>query len=632
MDKKFFTCFDRRRLSAFVLVVGMIMSAMSLTSCSKLGRKSSMQGIPFQLEEGGSWGMLLLDQPDKPLFSEEFDSEPTPVYDGCFSVRDKDGLYRFYSAEAKPKQIGEAYAQVGVFSDGVAPTVKPGEHISLIDKSGKTIQLLDRVEGKRILSCSSFVDGRALYETEEGKFGYLNKHGRSVIPAKYVLATDFAGGRAFIIEEKYKKYMDKGDEESWKHVTVSVIDTDGKVIANFHVTDSSSWASIKQLQWQTYLGFASANYLDWSNAGKHGIYDTKGKVVVKADKRYRAIPQITDDGFVYQGVGGLLGYSNLKGEKIIREKYMELQSLSPERFIARKANKNEWYVIDKEDNRLATYDYLAPIPRTKLLLATDGDSKILIDYDGKRVGKMEVYNLGGDNSQWEVEDRYTPAELTAEALRMTANGFLGLTFRSDTKVTANALGYKSPEDVRKAGYSGNFIEQWKSIGGNSYRLRTSFNGDVFNAEWEKVIHNGFFFGEWKLTNAHFAPSSLRTMRVSISLSSDQNRALFEAFQKYLYQWGCREISSEPDVYIAQNGPIYYILVCGAHGFSFVYAKKSLLDGTIQQLAQFIYGDMGGRSSSQMTEPSGTRDPSESYWAVDSSAVEVVDSAAAVLEY
>lgn len=254
MNSKFFTCLRHVRLGMLTLSLGAMVLAISLVGCNKSGASSSIEGVPFQTEEGGSWGMLQLDQPDNPLFSEEFDREPSSVYDGCFSVQDKDGLYRIYSAESKPKQIGERYAQVGVFSDGIAPVAKPGDHISLIDKSGKTVKVLDRVEGKRILSCNSFVDGRARYQSEDGKFGYLDKHGKAVIPAKYELATDFAGGRAFVIDTKYKKYMQTYDDDSWKHVQISLIDTDGKVQATFRASDALTWFGLIGLQKQTYFG------------------------------------------------------------------------------------------------------------------------------------------------------------------------------------------------------------------------------------------------------------------------------------------------------------------------------------------------------------------------------------------
>ena len=600
MNKKFFTRLRAGLQGGGALLMGLMVSAISFVSCSKSGITSPIEGIPFQKEEGGSWGMLLLDQPDKPLFSEEFDSEPSPVYDGCFSVQDKDGLYRIYRAEAKPKQIGTAYAQVGAFSEGIAPVVKPGEHICLIDKSGKTIKVLDQVEGKRILSCNSFVDGRALYKDENGKFGYLNKHGRSVIPAKYELATDFAGGRAFVVDSKYKKYLDKGDDASWKNVQVSLINREGDVQANFRVSGALAWEVLEGLQTQTYLGFTSGDYLGWSNGGKHGIYDNKGNVVLEPDKNYADILQITSDGFVYQGTGGLLGYSTLKGEKVIREKYIELKSLTPERFIARREGKSECYLLDKEDNRLATYDELLAIPRVNLLLAKDGDSKILIDYDGKRVGKMEVYDLGKHNNPWTVEDRYTPAELVAEALRVTPNGFLGMTFKTSPVNAAKTLGYSTPQEVRDAGYAGNFIELRKEIAGNSCRLRTSFEENVLQGEWEKVTHNGFFFGDWKLKNLSFVSCRLKAMRFS-TYDDSPSQALYEGFQKYLSKWGCKEVSSEAGVYIAKSGSIYYLLILGQKGFSFVYASESLLDGTIQQLASIVQNDMGGRPTVQMSE-------------------------------
>ena len=467
---------------------------------------------------------------------------------------------------------------------------------------------------------------RALYENEDGKFGYLNKHGRSVISAQYELATDFAGGRAFVVDSKYKKYLEKGDEASWKKVQVSLIDRDGKVQANFHVSGAQAWGAIEELQSQTYLGFSSGDYLEWDNGGKHGIYDNKGKVVLKPEKSYKAILQITSDGFVYQGAGQKLGYSTLKGEKVIREKYVELKSLTPDRFIARREGKSEWYLLDREDNKLATYDELLAIPRVNLLLAKDGDSKILIDYEGKRVGKMEVYDMGYHNNPWTVEDRYTQAELVAEALRMTPNGFLGLNFKATPAKAAKSLGYNTPQDVRDAGYAGNFMELRKLILGDSYRLRTSFKEDVLQGEWERVTHDGFFYGSWELKDLRFTSSRLKAIRFSAYLDDSPSRALYEGFQKYVSQWGSKEISSKSGVYIAKNGPIYYLLILGKKGFSFVYAYESLLEGPIQNLASIVQDDMGGTPSVRVSGsqlPSGSTDAVEEF-AADSVACVIDD--------
>lgn len=601
MNSKFFTCLRHVHLGMLTLSLGAMVLAISLVGCNKSGASSSIEGVPFQTEEGGSWGMLQLDQPDKPLFSEEFDREPSSVYDGCFSVQDKDGLYRIYSAESKPKQIGERYAQVGVFSDGIAPVAKPGDHISLIDKSGKTVKVLDRVEGKRILSCNSFVDGRARYQSEDGKFGYLDKHGKAVIPAKYEQATDFAGGRAFVIDTKYKKYMQTYDDDSWKHVQISLIDTDGKVQATFRASDALTWFGLIGLQKQTYFGFTSGEYIAWNNGEKHGIYDNKGKVILNPEKSYVSIEQITSDGFVYRGTGGQLGYSTLKGEKVIREKYFELRSLTPDRFVARKKENGDWYIIDREDNRLATYDDLEVLPRGNLLLAKDGDSKILVDYDGKRVGKMEVHDLGKREVPWMVEDGYAPAELVAEALQMTPNGLLGLTFKSTTATAAKALGYTTPQHVKDAGYTRYFMEKRKNILDDSYSVRIAFKEDILQGEWEKVTYNGFFLGDWKLKNLSFVSSPMRAMSFSVSWGDRRNQDLYEAFQKYLSRWSAKEVTSEGSIYIAQNGPIYYLLVRGSSGVTFVYAHKDLLNGSIQQLASSVQLDLGGAPSVQVLD-------------------------------
>lgn len=134
--------------------IGLIALAMSagLASCggSSGPIENAIEYFPFQLESDGKWGMI--DKDGEVLFSEEFKSEPSPVIDGVFFVREGDG-YTLYKASDKPKPINgcEKLLSVGIMTDGIVPISRENERITIINKSGETVAVLNPVAGKEIV-------------------------------------------------------------------------------------------------------------------------------------------------------------------------------------------------------------------------------------------------------------------------------------------------------------------------------------------------------------------------------------------------------------------------------------------------------------------------------------------------
>jgi hypothetical protein len=109
---------------------------------------SDIDGVPFKSSENGKWGML---RPDGSiLFEEEFKDEPTVAHDGRFYVRNGNGLWEIFTAEENPVKVGDEYVSLGEYYDGVAPAVRKNEKISLIDRKGNIIAVLDKSGSKPI--------------------------------------------------------------------------------------------------------------------------------------------------------------------------------------------------------------------------------------------------------------------------------------------------------------------------------------------------------------------------------------------------------------------------------------------------------------------------------------------------
>lgn len=137
-----------------------------LTNCSK-SETGTITHLPFQTEKDGRWG--LIDMEGNILMEDEFKERPSAVIDGMFYVKNSNGMYEFYTAEKKPKQIGEEYLSVGQFVNGIAPVVKKNSHITYIDKEGKTVFELTKYNDDYIQEAYQFNNGIAIVKTASEK-------------------------------------------------------------------------------------------------------------------------------------------------------------------------------------------------------------------------------------------------------------------------------------------------------------------------------------------------------------------------------------------------------------------------------------------------------------------------------
>jgi len=548
---------------------------LALVSCTPKSA-NALEGIPFLSQEEGAWGIIMLDNPDEPLFSEEFDGIPSPVYDGRFSVKDKDGFCRFYKAKAKPTQIGVAYSEVGVFQHGVAPVVRKGEHIEIIDRDGKVVKVLDRVDGNRVEICGSFYGGLAPYTTTKGVIGYIDTRGNSAIAAKYCLASTFAGGRAFVLDAKYKDALDD-KKTDWSKIPIDVINDKGHVLHSFKGLIRSAFEFVILEVGQQYVrdGICSGKYVVWGEGDKPGIYGNDGRVIIKPQGRYKEIAQVTDEGFVYRGESGLLGYSSLKGEQLIREKYMELKWIGPKRLIAKNEKKEVEQLLDNEGVVLAEYEDLTNIPGCKLLIAKDGVSNILVDQNGKQQGHIKVHRVLTDVPPSRITDQHVSADMLLEELKMTKQGLLGVTLDSKPMQVAQAFNGRTAEDVYNDNEEHNFISCKKRIGRLKVNILAFFQGAAAEAQVERTRN----LQEWSIIDSQidrckFTSASLSALDITIDTENlEQATKLFESFSPYLKRWGILIVSNTQGL-VTEGRAVYYVLAYGEKGCSVTLIRKN----------------------------------------------------------
>lgn len=172
------------------------------------------------------------------------------------------------------------------------------------------------------------------FQASNGKWGFKNQDGETVIKPNYLKANDF-----------YKEGIAAvADTNGWKY-----IDTKGKTVIRPYMED-------KKLD-----VFANGLSRFYRN-DKFGYFDLNGQIVIEA-KFDKALPfseglaavctgcrRVTEEG-VTRLVGGKWGYININGDFVISPKYSRANSFSGGKAKVR-SNEN-WKYISRSGNSLS---------------------------------------------------------------------------------------------------------------------------------------------------------------------------------------------------------------------------------------------------------------------------------------
>ncbi len=406
-----------------ILFVFSIVACILFGSCGNSSK--TVQFLPYQGEKDGKWGMMSTE--GEVLFADEFEREPTIVTNDRFFVRDKNDLWEMYTAEEKPKQVGVKYKSIATFTADVTPAVEPGKCVNLIDKNGKVVKTLDKLEGKTVVGVSSFSGGYAVYRTEDNFVGALDTKGNVVIKPQYVWL-NISDGCALGVESKYRKYMES--EEDNEKIVVSVLDLNGNVKCQLPYTKYSSVAT----------SFSDGVIVARTGKGdnqKAGLLDKDGNWVVKPSGNVKDITAVKGDNFVFYN-GEKFGLMNRKGEVQIRAKYEVLYILSSDRLcgVEKKGDDYEAKLLDMNGEVQGTETY-----KDLGAFFNDGDyapAKLddhvwaFIGKDGKEKNepKISIYNMGFATGDDFVESDYVDFSKVLDVLQITKNGVDGLSFSS----------------------------------------------------------------------------------------------------------------------------------------------------------------------------------------------------------
>lgn len=370
-----------------------------LTGCSN-NSENQITHLPFQTEEDGRWG--LIDMEGNVLIEDEFKSTPSVVIDGRFCVKNSDGLYEFYTAEKKFKQIGEEYLSVGYFSEGLAPVVKKDSRITYINKDGEVVFELTKYKDDPIEVAYPFENGIARVETSSGKSGCINTKGEFVVSPIYS-SIFYAGENILLImnEKKQWGYIDyKGKilvepkysvAHGFNDNGYAMVEMDGKQI----IINRKGKEILKLKDDMKISSWADENLMPYSIDNKsYGYLNLEGEKVIKLSSNIKEPTSFFNGYATFKNSDNDYGTIDEEGEIVIRAKYDELNMYND--FILYE-DDNEWGFLSYSGDviKRACYKRILPIFKgNKYTYAKDGDEWILIDKKGEDTKKVEVDNIG----------------------------------------------------------------------------------------------------------------------------------------------------------------------------------------------------------------------------------------------
>ena len=323
---------------------------------------------------------------------------PSPASEREISKQDRQNPAQLKQDKPKKKK-GWLWVLLGLIAAGVAlffvfdpfadrrdalfPFVDDEGKIGFIDKSGKTViepkyskirmdeSVYNRAEYTRV-----FCDGLAAVKVEDdGKWGYINRKGEMVIPAEFDNAQAFSEGMAAV---------GKYDEDEGK-IKCGYINKKGEMVVS--------------AQYDAVYPFSDglALVVNYDEDWKATFYyiDKKGEKVIKP-KVDAAAP--FSDGLARVGIGEKwdelkYGYIDKKGNYVIQPEYHDAGSFSEG--LAPVEEKDEWGFIDKKGNMVIKPNYkYAGIFSEGLAAVKDEDGWGFIDKKGNVVIKCEYEEVG----------------------------------------------------------------------------------------------------------------------------------------------------------------------------------------------------------------------------------------------
>lgn len=399
---------------------------LSLLSCNhKRSSFDEVEYFPYQQNEGGKWGLISTD--GKVLFSEMFDNEPTMAINGRFMVKNMDGLWEIYSAEAEPQKIGGEYLQAGMFYEDVAPVVEKGKPIQFINRDGKVKVTLEDIGDAPVTECKQFSGGLAPIKVG-GLWGAVDTKGNVVVEPLYTWLDIDETGKIVGLEEKYEK-------SGWDEKRFSILNIDGKNIGYINAK------SIDELRYVQY-GYRSLIHcigdgviVSVQTNGKNvdGLLGINGEWLIKPSEKILKFHEYRDGYFTYSNENGY-GVAELDGDIVLQAEFKELYLSDGGLLLGKKTESEGYALYNIEGEKLGknVYQQVFSFHKNKeyTIAHTKEGGYLLIGRGGKEKElENSVFHISGIGTipTYKFDRDCIDMSDIVKGLNITKNGFLGMT-------------------------------------------------------------------------------------------------------------------------------------------------------------------------------------------------------------
>lgn len=407
-----------------------VVAVLALASCNQ-EKGGGIQYMPFQESEKSNWG--LIDASGQALLTDEFKQMPTVVMHDRFFVKNNKGLWELYTAEAKPKQIGDEYSQAGVFVENVAPVVQKDKQIEFIDVDGNVKFTLDKVNGKVVSSCTNFKDGVAIFQVDQ-YYGCINPNGDVVVEPEYLKIYPANEGKMLAVDKKQEKYLQSGYLDQ---VTYTILSTKGEELG----TMKSSKYKLTDGIFQSGVMVVTDEAGDGSR--RVGLVDQNGDWVLKPSDKVKGIKAIQGKQFIYTD-GDQQGVMDFEGNVLIRPRYADIVFANSTLYFA-KADKDKagYQLMDANEKQIGKDEYMNVLPfmGNNAIVQESQTNWIFINSQGEDLKvKQDVYAISnramGDAV---VQNEYFDFDNIISALKLTKDGFFDLNLNIGAEAMTAAL-------------------------------------------------------------------------------------------------------------------------------------------------------------------------------------------------
>lgn len=449
--------------------------------------------IAFKKDSEDRWG--LMDMNGKVLVEKEWEKEPSFASCGIVRVLNKDGLYEYYTAEAKPKKIGKEYKSAGLFSENLAAVSEEDNPIAFIDVSGKVVFIIKELDGELVDKAGHFINGLAKFKTINKKWGFLNKEGKVAIKAKYDYVSDFKDG---IAEVGMKELKNKDSVELGYIINYGFINEKGDEVIkikkgieygspgegliafsdnekNYGFINFKEEKIIKPDKDFHKVTSFNGNYASFSDGDKWGVIDKDGKTIERAKYEFA----YCSNGLIYINDNNKVGFLSTDGKEVIKTQYDDGLPFIDNTTIVK--DGKSFIIIDKKGNQVGKDDYDSIGNLIKLFrFVVYGDDEVVqsnyFDANGvvnAIIKSLSLTEVNGDSKSSNIKDIMSRHEVKEEDLDNYSQ-----TFKSTSKEVTSNVSYiinfsfddnvKSPIKVRKRSGSGYWAYSYDDIVG--YKL------------------------------------------------------------------------------------------------------------------------------------------------------------------